>query len=426
MSSGSDEETEFICLIAAAATAVAYTDERLAREPWTESHYGGQQTAYFLEREQELYAVFRLNRRTFDLLLVELMDHGLEAARTLTAAERLLHFLYIVGQGSGFRAVKALFRRPLGTISDSFHTVLTALLSLYPAVVREPDYTAIPDRISKNPKFYPYFRDCVGALDGSHIKAHIVGETKPYRNRKGDLSQNVLAVVDFNMLFTYVLAGWEGSAADITVLSYARDMEGFGRNLPKGKYYVADAGYISSDMTMLPFAGGVRYHLKEWLQPMVSATRTGRPQADLRPTDEKELFNLRHSSLRNVVERVFGVLKNRFHILEKRAKYSMHTQIQLVYALVALHNFIGRANANDALFRDEIARMQKDILIPQPEDMFNQQGATGTRQPTVASEAKQEREMDKFCDKIASDMWQDYAHHLITKGQKVREVNEIP
>lgn len=204
------------------------------------------------------------------------------------------------------------------------------------------------------------------------------------------------------MLFTYVLAGWEGSAADITVLSYARDIEGFGRNLLKGKYYVADAGYISSDMTILLFAGGVRYHLKEWLQPIVAATRTGKLQTDLRPTDEKELFNLRHSSLRNVVERVFGVLKNRFHILEKRAKYSMHTQIQLVYALVALHNFIGRANANDALFNDEIARMQKDILIPQPDDMFNQRGTT--RQPSAASEAKQEREIDKFCNKIASDM----------------------
>lgn len=129
-----------------------------------------------------------MNRRTFDLLLVELIDYRLEVARTLTAVERLLYFLYIVGQGSGFRIVKALFRRLLGTISDSFYIVLTTLLSLYPAVIREPDYIAILDRILKNPKFYLYFRDCVGALDSSYIKAYIVRETKLYRNRKGDLS----------------------------------------------------------------------------------------------------------------------------------------------------------------------------------------------------------------------------------------------
>lgn len=115
-------------------------------------------------------------------------EHGLEAERTLIAAEKLLHFLYIVGQGSGYRAVRALFRRLLGTISDSFHTVLAALLSIYPIVVREPDYNTVPERIARNPKFYLYFRDCIGALDSSYIKAHVVGETKPYRNRKGDLS----------------------------------------------------------------------------------------------------------------------------------------------------------------------------------------------------------------------------------------------
>ncbi|KAK1553497.1 hypothetical protein QYE76_016445 [Lolium multiflorum] len=32
-------------------------------------------------------------------------------------------------------------------------------------------------------------------------------------------SQNVLAAVDFGMRFTYVLAGWEGSAHDASILA---------------------------------------------------------------------------------------------------------------------------------------------------------------------------------------------------------------
>lgn len=84
---------------------------------------------------------------------------------------------------------------------------LAAILSMYLEVVKEPDYTGVLYRIARNPKFFPFFKDCVGVLDSSYIKAYVTGETKLYRNRKGNLSQNVLVVIDFNMLFTYVLAG---------------------------------------------------------------------------------------------------------------------------------------------------------------------------------------------------------------------------
>lgn len=52
-----------------------------------------------LKREYKLYTIFRLNRRTFDILLVKLIEYRLEVevVRTLTIAERLLYFLYIIG-----------------------------------------------------------------------------------------------------------------------------------------------------------------------------------------------------------------------------------------------------------------------------------------------------------------------------------------
>ncbi len=42
-----------------------------------------------------------------------------------------------------------------------------------------------------------------------------------FRGRKHYPTQNVLAVVDFDLRFTYVLAGWEGSAHDSFVLQDA-------------------------------------------------------------------------------------------------------------------------------------------------------------------------------------------------------------
>ena len=42
----------------------------------------------------------------------------------------------------------------------------------------------------------------------------------PYRGRgRGEYYQNVLAICYFNMIFTFVWAGWEGVAHDSRVLS---------------------------------------------------------------------------------------------------------------------------------------------------------------------------------------------------------------
>jgi hypothetical protein len=47
----------------------------------------------------------------------------------------------------------------------------------------------------------------------------------PYRNRKRHLSQNVMAVCNFDIYFLYVLPGYEGLVADGTVIQEALDWE---------------------------------------------------------------------------------------------------------------------------------------------------------------------------------------------------------
>ncbi|VFQ97225.1 unnamed protein product [Cuscuta campestris] len=79
---------------------------------------------------------------------------------------------------------------------------------------------SVPYIIRESTRFYPYFKDCVGAIDGTHIPAMVVGrEVSSYRNRHGTISQNVLAVCNFDMQFVYVLSRWEGSAHDSKILN---------------------------------------------------------------------------------------------------------------------------------------------------------------------------------------------------------------
>jgi hypothetical protein len=54
-----------------------------------------------------------------------------------------------------------------------------------------------------------------------------------FRGRYKNCTQNVLAAVDFNQKFTYVLAGWEGTAHDALVLRDALARED-GLRVPQG------------------------------------------------------------------------------------------------------------------------------------------------------------------------------------------------
>ena len=62
------------------------------------------------------------------------------------------------------------------------------------------------------------------------------------------------------MKFTYVLSGWEGSAANATVYHDTCVHE---LAIPPSKYYLADARFPSCPELLVPFRGE-QYHLAEW------------------------------------------------------------------------------------------------------------------------------------------------------------------
>ncbi|KAG6532483.1 hypothetical protein ZIOFF_006329 [Zingiber officinale] len=74
-----------------------------------------------------------------------------------------------------------------------------------------------------------------GALDVTYINVKVPADDRPrYRTRKGEIVTNVLGVCTPNMQFSYVLPGWEGSAADGRVLRYAISRRN-GLKIPQGK-----------------------------------------------------------------------------------------------------------------------------------------------------------------------------------------------
>lgn len=99
--------------------------------------------------------------------------------------------------------------------------------------------------------FILFLQNCLGAIDGTHVPITINPEmAAPYRNRKSTLSQNVMLACDFDLNFTFISCGWEGSATDARVLRSAQ-LNGF--RIPMGKFYLVDGGYANTPSFLAPY-----------------------------------------------------------------------------------------------------------------------------------------------------------------------------
>jgi hypothetical protein len=126
------------------------------------------------------------------------------------------------------------------------------------------------------------------------------------------------------------------------------------------------------------------------------------------PVNAEELFNLRHSSARNIIERIFGILKNRFSILVIAPHYSMDIQARLAPALAAIHNFIGLYDPDEILdLVDEAEDIQPGVRIPQTGDL-----ALGPARAAERALADGKR------DGIAQSMWVQYQAELADREEQ--------
>jgi hypothetical protein len=101
--------------------------------------------------------------------------------------------------------------------------VLSSLLKVAVNIIRplDPEFKTIHQRLQHR-RFAPYFNNCIGAIDGTHIPV-VVPSNKvvQYTGRHGYTTQNVLAICDFDMRFTFVVTGWPGSVHDMRVFNDA-------------------------------------------------------------------------------------------------------------------------------------------------------------------------------------------------------------
>ena len=114
------------------------------------------------------------------------------------------------------------------------------------------------------------------------------------------------------------------------------------------------------------------------------------------PRGKKERFNYAHSSLRNVIERSFGVLKMKWRILLDLPSYPTTKQSQIIIACMALHNFI-----RDSYLGDE------DFDLVDSDENFVPLSEASSSQVNVSNthHGDKDQPMNQFRDWIADGLF---------------------
>jgi DDE superfamily endonuclease len=127
----------------------------------------------------------------------------------------------------------------------------------------------------------------------------------------------------------------------------------------------------------------------------------------------EELFNLRHAQLRNVIERIFGVMKKRFQILVTMRDYEYATQVEIVYACIALHNFLAKHSGEDVIYVEwdeefKVGQQQAHRLRATRRRDGNVEVHSDEEELTTNVSQEQRERGQENRERIASRMWRAY------------------
>ncbi|KAF0727134.1 hypothetical protein Ae201684P_019903 [Aphanomyces euteiches] len=319
-------------------------------------------------------------RHTFDLLVRECRPWIPKRMPVRDVIGVAVHWL---ATGASTRVQEALFMNQNFTQIAKYRKA--GVLAILKAMKKNGIYGNEPhehDRMTNTTAAFglehPMFGRCLGALDGTHVPI-IVPQTMEsrFRNRKADITTNVLGVVDEMARFISVFAGAEGCASD----GYVYNHVNWEANVPDGYFYLGDAGYRLSKKLLTPYRS-TRYHLQEWAN-----------SEDDRPQNARELFNYLHSKARIIVERAFGMLKRKWQVFASPVEVNVNYAVTVIHAACALHNFCINlspiymedfSTSDLAAFQNELSELHEDNV----ED------------PGLST--------DLWRDNIANDMWTAY------------------
>jgi hypothetical protein len=214
-----------------------------------------------------------------------------------------------------------------GVSKSSFYSLVFECLQLivqhYP-IVFPSDPAALKNLADgfqqRQHKHMRVFLYALGVLDGILLKIRQptvkeIAQPTLYHCRKGFHAWNVQAICDAHKTYTYCAIDMPGSTHDSRTFANSSLAHAIGAGcFPDHYYFLGDAAYKGTSSILTPYVGNLRA--------------------------DESVFSFYHSSLRMTIEGSFGMLVNKWGILQGPIRLKISRAPVVIKACMALHNLI--------------------------------------------------------------------------------------
>ncbi|XP_052084585.1 putative nuclease HARBI1 [Mytilus californianus] len=233
----------------------------------------------------------------------------------LTVEQQVCIALRFYASGSFLQVIGDTMGYDKATVSRAVNDVTNALLDVKDNFIQWPKDINSINRMKCGFHRQMNFPNVLGCIDCTHVKIQGPSEDEAaFVNRKGYHSVNVQAVCDYEGKFTNISANWPGSTHDSHIFNTSNlchYLETNNRRLADG-LILGDSGYACRPFLMTPYPNPRERH--------------------------QQRFNRAHSSTRSIIERAFGILKRRFHVLHSEVRMKPEKVCRVFGAYAVLHN----------------------------------------------------------------------------------------
>ncbi|KAK5646228.1 hypothetical protein RI129_004692 [Pyrocoelia pectoralis] len=303
--------------------------------------------------DQQFKEHFRMTRNTFNNLLHAVERNSHAAHRIIPLEKKLLYCIWILSKPESFLASGDRFGLAKSSAHLIFNDIIDILVTMLPEYVKWPDNHQ--ETINASSGGIP---GVVGAIDGCHIPIkQPEGNSHDYYNRNGYNSIVLQGVCDAKARFIHIDVGRPGRMHDARVFRLSSLSAELAQNLlPPHLHLIGDSAYPLSMNLMKPYTDNG--HL----------------------TAVQSNFNTKLCSIRSIIERTFGFLKQRFRRLKYLDVAGPEIAKKIVTAACVLHNFI--MLEENAHYHNEEVRIEEDIVENDPEEG---QGAAENKRRNIAT-----------------------------------------
>ncbi|KAL4285579.1 hypothetical protein AHAS_Ahas19G0000300 [Arachis hypogaea] len=177
--------TSTVCLV------LQYYDKYIYKRPcMTSTQIGNKWLKEILEgNNSRCCSMFRMEKDVFKRLYYDLeTNYGLCASRRISATEMLAMFQFVLGGGNSnnrkFEVLQAVCKMAIDIIQP-----------------KDRDFKEVPIKLRNDDRHWPYFKDAIGAIDGTHVPVIVSTEDQiRFIGRKEIQTQNIMAACNLDIV----------------------------------------------------------------------------------------------------------------------------------------------------------------------------------------------------------------------------------